>query len=77
MIFLSFVDKRGKKYKVGSILGEDLLLRLDKFLKKNKIKFAEVKNWRLAFTKDQNESLTSKRIAQAVFKALKFIQDWE
>jgi len=44
-------------------LSETLLLEIDKFLKKNKVKLAEIKNIKVVPSK---ESLVSTRIAKAV-----------
>jgi len=49
-------------------LSETLLLEIDKFLKKNKVKLAEIKNIKVVPSK---ESLVSTRIAKAVALGLK------
>jgi predicted DNA-binding protein with PD1-like motif len=68
MIILSF--KKGRqKYSIKVKKGEELLVALDKFLKKNKIKHASIKNWQLEFF--QEKSIISKRIAQSILHALK------
>jgi len=68
MLILSFTVK-GRLYRIKSNDGEDLLISLDKFLKKNKI---NQKNLRRVFLDtSQEKSITSKRIAQAILKALK------
>jgi hypothetical protein len=68
MILLSFWFGN-KKYQVKSDNGEDLLISLDKFLKKNKIKPKDIR--RVILDTSQEKSITSKRIAQAILKALK------
>jgi predicted DNA-binding protein with PD1-like motif len=68
MIILSF--KKGRqKYSIKAKKGEELLVALDKFLKKNKIKYASIKDWQLEFF--QEKSIISKRIAQSILHALK------
>jgi len=68
MLILSFTVK-GRLYRIKSNDGEDLLISLDKFLKKNKI---EPKDIRCVFLDtSQEKSITSIRIAQAILKALK------
>lgn len=68
MILLSFWFRR-KKYQVKADNGENLLVSLDKFLKKNKIKPKDIH--RVILDTSQEKSITSKRIAQAILKALK------
>ncbi|MDD5760463.1 MAG: hypothetical protein PHF45_00130 [Candidatus Pacebacteria bacterium] len=68
MIILSFEEK-GQKYRVQVEKGENLLPRLDKFLKKHKIDKTGIKNWQISFYKEK--SIISKRIAQSIFHALK------
>lgn len=65
-----FFRENNQKYRIEARTGEDLLLALDKFLKKNKIKFTDIKNLHLRFF--QEKSIISKRIAQSILKALKF-----
>lgn len=69
MIILSF-KKDNQKHEIKALKGEELLLTLDKFFKKNTIKKASIKNWQLYFY--QEKSIVSKRIAQSIFHALKF-----
>lgn len=68
MIILSF-KKDKQKYSIEVEKGEELLFALDKFLKKNKIKYASIKDWQLEFF--QEKSIISKRIAQSILHALK------
>ena len=68
MILLSFWVKT-KKYQVKTDNGEDLLISLDKFLKKNKINQKNIN--RVFLDTSQEKSITSIRIAQAILKALK------
>ncbi len=51
MIFLSFRTVEKQKYRIQAEKGEELLKTLDKFLKKNKIKIASIKNWYIDFLK--------------------------
>jgi len=48
MIILSFKKDR-QKYTIRAKKGEELLIALDKFLKKNKMKHTSIKNWQLYF----------------------------
>lgn len=68
MIVLSF-KKDKQKYTIEVERGEELLIALDKFLKKNRIEYASIKNWQLGFF--QEKSIISKRIAQSILHALK------
>lgn len=68
MILLSFWVS-GKKYQVKSDDGENLLISLDKFLKKNKIDQKDIR--RVFLDTSQEKSITSARIAQTILKALK------
>jgi len=68
MLILSFTVK-GRLYRIESSDGEDLLVSLDKFLKKNKIKLKDIR--RVFLDISQEKSITSKRIAQAILQALK------
>jgi hypothetical protein len=72
MILLSFWFS-SKKYQVKADNGEDLLISLDKFLKKNKIKPKDIR--RVFLDTSQEKSITSKRIAQAILKALKIARE--
>jgi len=66
-------NKISKKYQLEARQGEDLLISLDKFLKKNKI---SIKNIRRVFLDtSQEKSVTSVRIAQAILKALKIARE--
>ena len=56
MIVLSFKVNQSH-FKIKTEKGEDLLYALDKFLKKNKINKAVIKNWQLDFLKEK--SMTS------------------
>ncbi|MDD3098233.1 MAG: hypothetical protein PHU82_00150 [Candidatus Pacebacteria bacterium] len=68
MIILYF-KKDKQKHAIKVERGEELLIALDKFLKKNRIKYASIKNWQLEFF--QEKSIISKRIAQSILHALK------
>ena len=70
MIFLSFSTIQGQKYCIQVEKSDGLLKTLDKFLKKNKIKIASIKNWKVDFF--QEKSITSQRISQSILHALKF-----
>ncbi|MFA5392449.1 MAG: hypothetical protein WC306_02010 [Candidatus Paceibacterota bacterium] len=72
MIFLSFCVSN-KKYQVKSDKGEDLLISLDKFLKKNRINHKNIR--RVFLDTSQEKSITSIRIAQAILKALKIARE--
>lgn len=72
MIFLSFCVSN-KKYQVKSDKGEDLLISLDKFLKKNRINYKNIH--RVFLDTSQEKSITSIRIAQAILKALKIARE--
>lgn len=71
MIVLSFLVNK-KKYQFKAEKGEDLLVSLDKFFKKNKINPTDIK--RVILDVSQEKSITFKRIAQAIYKALKIIR---
>jgi len=70
MIFLSFNTVEKRKYRIKVEKGEELLKTLDKFLKKNTIKTASIKDWKVDFF--QEKSITSQRISQSILHALKF-----
>jgi len=70
MIFLSFSTIGKQKYCIHVEKAEELLKTLDKFLKKNKIKIASIKNWYIDFFEEK--SITSQRISQSILHALKF-----
>jgi len=72
MLILSFTIK-GRLYRIKSNDGEDLLVSLDKSLKKNKIKQRDI--CRVFLDTSQEKSITSKRIAQAILKALKIARE--
>ncbi|NCO25057.1 hypothetical protein GW901_00835 [Candidatus Parcubacteria bacterium] len=72
MLTLSFTVK-GRLYRIKSSDGEDLLISLDKFLKKNRIKSKDIN--RIFLDTSQEKSITSKRIAQAILKALKIARE--
>jgi hypothetical protein len=72
MILLSFWVNN-KKCQVKADNGEDLLISLDKFLKKNRIKSKDIN--RIFLDTSQEKSITSKRIAQAILKALKIARE--
>jgi hypothetical protein len=72
MILLSFWVS-SKKYQIKADNGEDLLISLDKFLKKNKIDQKDIR--RVFLDTSQEKSITSKRIAQAILKALKIARE--
>jgi len=72
MILLSFWVN-SKKYQVRADNGEDLLISLDKFLKKNKIEPKDIH--RVFLDTSQEKSITSIRIAQAILKALKIARE--
>jgi len=72
MILLSFWVN-SKKCQVRADNGEDLLISLDKFLKKNKINQRNIR--RVFLDTSQEKSITSKRIAQAILKALKIARE--
>ena len=70
MIFLSFNTIEKQKYRIQAEKSDELLKILDKFLKKNKIKIANIKDWKVDFSKEK--SITSQRISQSILYALKF-----
>ncbi len=70
MIFLSFNTIGKQKYRIKAEKSEELLKTLDKFLKKNTIKIASIKDWKVDFS--QEKSITSQRISQSILYALKF-----
>jgi hypothetical protein len=70
MIFLSFNTIEKQKYRIQAEKSDELLKILDKFLKKNKIKIASIKDWKVDFSKEK--SITSQRISQSILHALKF-----
>jgi len=72
MITLKFSAK-GRRYSVKVDQGDELLLALDNILKKNKIKFTDLKNLKLFFS--PSVGLTSQRIAKAILMALNFSQN--
>jgi len=67
MVTLTFIYL-GKKYKVISQKGDDLLIALDNFLKMNKIKVTQLKSFKLKFSPDSG--LITRRIARAMVLAL-------
>ncbi|MGC8651102.1 MAG: hypothetical protein ACP5RX_00495 [Minisyncoccia bacterium] len=69
MLILNFTTKDKKKCKVMCDNGEDLLVSLDKFLKKHRIELKDIHY--LSLDTSQEKSVTSKRIAQVILKALK------
>jgi len=70
MIFLSFNTIEKQRYRIQAEKSDELLKILDKFLKKNKIKIASIKDWKVDFSKEK--SITSQRISQSILHALKF-----
>ena len=72
MLILSFKVKN-KKYAITSQKGEDLVILLDKFLKKNKIRISQIESFSLDIS--QEKSITSIRIAQAILKALNIVKE--
>jgi hypothetical protein len=72
MLTLSFKVKN-KKYAITSPKGEDLVILLDKFLKKNKIRISQIESFSLDIS--QEKSITSIRIAQAILKALNIVKE--
>jgi len=70
MIFLSFNTIKKQKYRIQAEKSEKLLKILDKFLKKNTIKIASIKDWKVDFS--QEKSITSQRISRSILYALKF-----
>lgn len=70
MIFLSFDTIEKQRYRIQAEKSDELLETLDKFLKKNKIKITNIKNWKVDFSKEK--SITSQRISQSILYALKF-----
>ncbi len=70
MIFLSFNTIKKQKYYIQVEKSDELLKTLDKFLKKDKIKVASIKDWKVDFSKEK--SITSQRISQSILYALKF-----
>jgi hypothetical protein len=72
MLTLSFKVKN-KKYTITSQKGEDLVILLDKFLKKNKIRISQIESFSLDIS--QEKSITSIRIAQAILKALNIVKE--
>jgi len=70
MIFLSFNTIEKQRYRIQAEKSEELLKTLDKFLKKNRIKIANIKDWKVDFSKEK--SITSQRISQSILYALKF-----
>lgn len=73
MIILSFLVK-DKRYQVQAKRGEDLLVSLDNFLKKRRIRIVQLKQLQLDLS--QEKSITSKRIAQVILQAIKIGQEW-
>lgn len=72
MLILSFTVK-GRLYTIKSNDGENLLVSLDKFLKKHKIELQEIRHLKLDTS--QEKSVTSKRIAQVILQALKIARE--
>ena len=72
MLILSFKVKN-KKYAIISPKGDDLVILLDKFLKKNKIRISQIESFSLDIS--QEKSITSIRIAQAILKALNIVKE--
>jgi hypothetical protein len=62
-----------KKYDILARYGEDLLISLDKFLKKHKISHKNIRCVYLDTSKEK--SVISIRIAQAILKALKIARE--
>jgi len=69
MITLYFEEKK-KKYQIQVEKSEELLKRLDKFLKKNTIRIESIKDWSIDCSEEK--SITSQRISQSILYALKF-----
>jgi hypothetical protein len=67
MATVSFKVKN-KKYSLEVKNGEDFLISLDKFLKKNKIDRSEIKSFKVDFLKE--ESLITKRIISIIIRAI-------
>jgi len=74
MALLYFQTDDGKRHQIKTEKGEDLIPALDKFLKKNKISITRIRNWFLR--ENQEKSIISQRIAQAILKALKISREW-
>lgn len=75
MIILYFSVK-GKKETLRVERAEDLLLALDKFVKKNKIETTEIKPRKLEFSpfpldRKYLTGFTTERVAKSIFEALK------
>lgn len=70
MIFLFFDTIEKQRYRIQAEKSDELLKTLDKFLKKNKIKITNIKDWKVDFSKEK--SITSQRISQSILSALKF-----
>ncbi len=62
---------KGKYFEIIIQKGEDLLISLDKFLKKNKIDKSEIEDLKLDFSLEQ--SLISKRIVLTIVKTIKLL----
>jgi len=60
---------KNKKFQLQFQNGEDILIVLDNFLKKNKMKFTDVKDLSLNFSSEVG--LISQRIAKVILLALK------
>jgi len=67
MATVSFKAKN-KRYSLEIKKGEDFLISLDKFLKKNKIDRSEIKSFKVDFLKE--ESLITKRIISIIIRAI-------
>ncbi|NMB92330.1 MAG: hypothetical protein GYA31_01755 [Parcubacteria group bacterium] len=73
MLILTFTTKNKKKYQITSQDGEELLVSLDKFCKKNKIDRKNI--YRVFLNTSQEKSVISIRIAQAILQALKIARE--
>lgn len=71
MIKITFKTKK-KKYIIGLEKGEDFLILLDKFLKKNKIDKREIRDFKVSNI--VKNSLISYRIVLTIIRALKLSQ---
>jgi len=73
MIFLTFQEK-SKKYQIEAEKGEDLLPALDIFLKKHRMDVLDIEDIRLDLSREK--SITSRRIAETVLRAITLAKEW-
>ncbi len=73
MIFLTFQEK-GQKYQIKAERGEDLLPALDIFLKKHRMDVLDIEDLQLNLSREK--SITSRRIAETVLRAITLVKEW-